>query len=129
MFDEQPDAPLHGECAAEISNLRMQLALVLPMAKAHAAAHPVGSNADIVRHAEEVLRACTPPDDGRGTSLGVAPCDEALLREALERCIIKLSRYREQHGIGYIGAVAAEYDAVIKTARAALSGVPEVPRG
>lgn len=71
MFDEQPDGDPHGECAAEIHKLVWQLALILPMAKAHAAAHPVGSNADIVRRAEEVLREHTPPDDGRGSSPGV----------------------------------------------------------
>ena len=26
MFDEEPDAPLHGECAAEISRLNAQIA-------------------------------------------------------------------------------------------------------
>lgn len=63
--------------AARVCDIEMgdAIRLILPLAKGYAAANPVGSNAQYIRHAENVLEMFGGPSDMTG-------CDHAIIQAA-----------------------------------------------
>ena len=61
-FDEEPDADIHGECAAEIYRLGSEIAAAIPAMRAYARKNPrwndwSGNEARVVMHDPSGVRA------------------------------------------------------------------------